>query len=303
MSAVGLAVNVGLAVIKLLAGLLGHSMALVADAVESFTDIIGSLVVWGGLQIAARPADAEHPYGHGRAEALAGMIVGLMLVGAAIGIALQSVRGILAPHPAPAAFTLAVLIGVIAVKETMFQMVRRTARQTGSSAVLADAWHHRSDALTSAAAAVGITVALVGGPAYAPADDWAALFAAGVIVMNAYRLLRVPVHDLMDREPPHLIARVRAVALAVPGVADVEKILARKSGLRYWVDMHLEVDPEITVRHAHELAHGVKDAIRLGLPEVEEVLIHVEPHEPQHRARRGSRTPEIRRHGEERVEN
>ena len=280
MSAVSLCVNACLCIVKLLAGLLGHSMALIADAVESMADIVSSLVVWRSLHIAARPPDGNHPYGHGRAEPLAALIVAVMLFGAAVGIAIQSVREIVSPHRAPAAYTLAVLLVVIAIKESMFHLVRRTARRTGSGAVLADAWHHRSDAITSAAAAIGISVALFGGQAYAPADDWAALFAAGVIVFNGYRLLMPPLHELMDIDQPEIITQLREVAAGVPGVAGVEKVLARKSGLRYWVDMHVEVDPEMSVRHAHELAHGVKDAIRLALPHIEDVLIHIEPYNP-----------------------
>jgi len=275
----GLMVNSGLALIKLLAGLLGHSYALVADAIESMADIFGSLVVWHGLRVASRPADAGHPYGHGRAEPLAALVVSMMLFGAAIGIAIEAVREILRPHHAPAAFTLWVLLGVVTVKELLFRFVGRVGRALGSGAVTADAWHHRSDAITSAAAAIGISIALIGGEGYEPADDWAALLASGVIFANAWRLMRVPLHELMDAEPVYIIERVRKVALQVPGVRDVEKIFARKIGLRYRVDLHVEVDPDMSVRQAHELSHGVKDTICGAMPEVEDVLIHIEPHD------------------------
>jgi cation diffusion facilitator family transporter len=276
---VGLMVNGGLALIKLLAGLLGHSYALVADAVESMADIFGSLVVWHGLRVASRPADADHPYGHGRAEPLAGLVVSMMLFGAAIGIAIEAVREILKPHHAPAAFTLWVLLGVVAVKELLFRFVSRVGRTLGSGAVTVDAWHHRSDAITSAAAAIGIATALTGGEGYEPADDWAALFAAGVIFANAWRLMRVPLHELMDAEPVEIIERVRKVALRAAGVKDVEKVFARKIGLRYRVDLHVEVDPDMSVRQAHELSHGVKDTICEAMPEIEDVLVHIEPHD------------------------
>ena len=279
-SVLGLFVNAGLGIVKLLAGLIGNSTALVADAIESLGDVVGSLVVWRGLKIAAQPADADHPYGHGRAEPLAALIVALLLFGAGGGISVAAIGEILAPHGPPAAFTFWILIAVVAVKETMFRLARRAARRSGSSAVYADAWHHRSDAITSAVAAVGIGLALFAGQQYAVADDWAALFAAGVIGLNAYRLLMPPLHELMDREPPEIIAQVRQVAERVSGVAGVEKVFARKSGLRYWVDMHVEVHPDMSVRRAHEVAHGVKDAIRLAIPSVEDVLIHVEPHNP-----------------------
>ena len=279
-SVIGLIANAGLATIKLVAGLLGNCYALVADAVESMADIFSSIVVWSGLRIASRPADDSHPYGHGKAEALAAMLVALMLMAAGVGIAVQAVRQVMSDHSPPAAFTLWVLIAVIVVKEGLFRIVRRVARATGSHAVLADAWHHRSDAITSAAAGIGISVALLGGEGYEVADDWAALFASGVIVVNAVRLLMPPLHELMDAEPTHVVDGARTVAENVDGVGAVEKIFARKSGLRYWVDMHLEVDPDMSVRRAHDIAHVVKEQVRAAMPEVCDVLIHVEPHAP-----------------------
>lgn len=278
-SVMGLLVNAGLGVVKLLAGLLGHSTALVADAIESLTDVVSSLVVWSGLRIARMPPDQDHPYGHGRAESLAALIVTVMLFGAAVGIAIEAISGIRNPHGTPAAFTLWVLGVVICVKEMMFRLARQTARTSGSSLVLADAWHHRSDALTSLVAAGGISIALLGGEGYAVADDWAALFAAGVIVFNAWRILRPPIRELMDKEPSEIVGQVRSVAERVPGVAGVEKVFARKSGLHYWVDMHVEVDAEMSVRQAHGVSHDVKDAIRNAAPNVQNVLVHIEPHQ------------------------
>jgi cation diffusion facilitator family transporter len=278
-SVMGLVTNAGLATIKLLAGILGNSYALIADAVESMADIFASVVVWSGLRIASMPADKEHPYGHGKAEPLAAFIVALMLFAAGAGIAVQAVREILLPdHMPPASFTLIVLFVVITVKEGFFRMVHRVGMAMGSSAVKTDAWHHRSDAITSAAAAVGIGIALVGGPKYAAADDWAALAASTVILYNAYRLIQPPLHELMDRVPMEIIDRVRSVAVNAPGVAGVEKIFARKSGMSYYVDMHMEVDPDISVRRAHALAHEVKALIRAAVPTVQDVLIHIEPH-------------------------
>ena len=275
----GLLVNAGLGVVKLLGGLLGNSTALVADAIESLADVISSLVVLSGLQIARRPPDEHHPYGHGRAESLAALVVAVMLFGAGIGVAVEAISGVFDPGGLPATFTLWVLIGVILVKETMFQLARRTARATGSSLVLTDAWHHRSDALTSLAAALGIGIALWGGEPYAAADDWAALVAAGAILFNAARMLRPPLHELMDREQPEIVAEVRRVAADVPGVAGVEKTFARKSGLRYLVDMHIEVDREMPVWQAHNVGHHVKEEIRGAVPAVQDVLVHIEPHE------------------------
>jgi cation diffusion facilitator family transporter len=274
---VGLLINGLLAIIKLAAGVLGRSTALVADAVESMADIFGSFVVWSSLHIARKPPDENHPYGHGRAEPIAALVVALMLIGAAVGISITAVREIIQPQHAPAAFTLWVLVGVIVIKEGLFQVGRRLAKRSKSSAVLADAWHHRSDAITSLAALIGIGVAVIGGPGYEAADDWAALLASAIIVFNAYRLSRDPLDELMEVEPTDITDAARLIALDVSRVHDVEKVFARKSGTGYFVDMHLEVEPSMTVHDAHEVAHDVKDAIRAKMPSVRDVLVHVEP--------------------------
>lgn len=286
MSLAGLLLNVALAAVKLVAGVVGHSFALVADAIESSLDVVGSFVVWRGLRIAGQPADRDHPYGHGRAEALAGLLVALLILVAGVGIAAEAVRGLLSPKAPPATFTLAVILGVVVVKEAMYRYVRRAARRTGSGAVLIEAWHHRSDAITSAAAAVGLAIAIFGGPACAQADNWAALVASGVIVVNAVRLIRSPLGDLMDTRPREVVEQVRVVAGGVHGVQAVEKVLARKTGLAYLVDMHVEVAPEMTVDAAHGIAHAVKDAVRGAMPQVQDVLVHIEPHEPRGSASR-----------------
>lgn len=277
LSLLGLLINIVLAAIKLLAGLIGNSYALIADAVESMADIFGSVVVWGGLKIASAPPDERHPYGHGKAEALAALVVAAMLIAASIGIGVAAVREILAPQRPPAAFTLWVLLGVVAAKELLFQAGRRLSQRSGSTAVTADAWHHRSDAITSLAAAIGIGITLIGGPRYVAADGIAALFASGIILFNGIRLIRPPLHELMDTAPVELIEKVRAAAAVVPGVKGIETVQARKSGTHYWVDMHVEVDPAMSVHDAHALAHRVKDAIRSQFPAVRDVLIHIEP--------------------------
>ncbi|HUJ11857.1 MAG TPA: cation diffusion facilitator family transporter [Verrucomicrobiae bacterium] len=275
---VGLATNVLLAVTKLLTGIFGHSYALVADAIESMADSASSIIVWRAVVIAERPADEEHPYGHGKAEAVAAAAVSAMLLAAALLILVRSVKEILAPHHAPEPYTLYVLLGVVLVKETLFRFVGRVGEEIESSAVQADAWHHRSDAITSAAAALGISIALVGGENYRSADDWAAIFAAFIIAFNGFRLLRPAVDELMDAAPREDIVGVaRAVALKVQGVKGVEKCLARKMGYGFLVDMHIEVDGELPVSVAHELAHTVKNAIRTKLPRVLDVTIHIEP--------------------------
>ncbi|MCP4590945.1 MAG: cation transporter [bacterium] len=275
----GIFVNALLAVVKLTAGVLGHSQALIADAVESLADIAGSTIVWGGLTVAAKPPDKNHPYGHGKAESLATLAVAFMLWGAAIGIAIQSVREILTPDRAPAAFTLPVLLVVIVVKETLYRRVQRVGRELGSTAVQSDAWHHRSDALTSLAAAIGISIALIGGEAYAVADDWAALVACLIIATNGSRFLKKAADELMDVSPGDaFFAAARETAQAVEGVRGVEKLFARKMGSRFLVDMHLEVDPSITVEQGHHIGHQVKSALLDKHERISDVLVHLEPH-------------------------
>jgi len=276
---VGVLVSLLLGTIKLVAGLLGHSFALVADAAESFTDIVGSVVVWGGLRIAGKPRTAEHPYGYGKAEALAGLVVAVLIAVAGVGIAVEAVHGIISPHQAPKAFTLAVLVLVVAAKETMFQVVRRAARKSGSPAVEADAWHHRADALTSVAAFIGISVALIGGKGWERADDVAAFLAALVIITSGVRLLIAPVRQLLDASDEVIVREAVEAASSVPGVRNVHKTTARTSGSDAWVDMHVWVDGTMNVRDAHGLAHSVKEAIRARSPRVRDVLVHVEPAE------------------------
>jgi len=277
-SMVGLSVNLLLATGKLIAGVAGTSYALIADAIESLGDSLGSIIVWRGLKIAQRPPDPEHPYGHGKAEPIAGALVAVMLVGAGIGIAVEAAREIAAPHRAPQPFTLAVVLGVVLVKELLFRFVHRVGHETGSNALRADAWHHRSDAITSAAAAIGIAIALVGGPGWERADAWAALFASGIILWNGARVLRPSVEELMDRSAgSELVEETTRVAESCAGVYKVEKLLIRKMGLYYVADMHMEVAPEMTVRDSHSLAHHVKEDVQRRFPQIVEVTIHVEP--------------------------
>ncbi|HTS87644.1 MAG TPA: cation diffusion facilitator family transporter [Gemmatimonadales bacterium] len=276
----GLLLNTVLAITKLVAGVLGNAYVLIADAVESSADIFSSLIVWGGLRIASRQADEDYPFGYGKAEPLAAAVVALLLLGAAAGIVVQSIREIQSPHRPPALFTLVVLIAVVTIKEAMFRKVASVGAEVSSTAVTADAWHHRSDALTSLAAFIGITVSLVGGPSWGAADGWAALAAAGVIVVNAIRLLRPAVHDLMDRSPgAEFLDRISSAALGTPAVQQIEKLKVRKIGFGYHVDLHVQAEPSMSLRDAHILSGQVKSAIRKAVPEVAGVLIHMEPHE------------------------
>lgn len=279
-SVLGILANVLLAGAKGIAGVLGHSYALIADAVESALDIVGSLVVWGGMRIALIPPDEDHPFGHGKAEPLAALVVAVGLMIAAVGIAIQSVREIMNPHHAPAPFTLVVLAVVVVLKEALYRYMRRVGLEVGSTALKADAWHHRSDALTSLAAFIGISIALWGGPGYEAADDWAALIACAVIGYNGYCLIKPALAEVMDAAPPaEWIEQAREAAASVEGVIGLDVCVGRKMGFDLFIDLHIEVDGAMSVREGHELAHIVKDAIRAANPRVRDVLIHVEPRE------------------------
>ena len=277
---VGMAVNIGLMLVKGVAGWLGNSYALIADALESATDLVTSFFVWLGLRTASRQPDANHPYGHGKAEPLAALLVALALWGAAALIAVQGIENIRTPHALPKPFTLVVLAAVVAIKEILFRRVARVGEEVDSNAVKADAWHHRSDAITSLTAFIGISVALIGGPGYESADDWAALVASVIIVYNAYHIFRPAFGEIMDETPPgDWKSEIEQIAGQVPGVHGIEKCYVRKMGLEYFVDLHLQVDGDLTVRQGHAIAHEVKEAIREQKSMIYDVLIHIEPAE------------------------
>ena len=274
----GLVINVVLASVKIVAGVVGHAYVLIADGMESALDVAGSIVIWGGLTVAARPPDRTHPYGHGKAEPIAALVVAICVLAAAIGLAIESVREILTPHHGPAPFTLAILVVVIVIKEFLFRYVNRIGQDLESTAVRTDAWHHRSDALTSGAAFIGISVALIGGERWQSADDWAALFACAVIATNGVLLALPALQEIMDTAPAGKIVKtILAVASSVPGVVEVEKCYARKMGLDYYVDLHVGVDGNISVHQGHEIAHRVKSAIQQSDSRIADVLVHIEP--------------------------
>ncbi|MDZ7877178.1 MAG: cation diffusion facilitator family transporter [Saprospiraceae bacterium] len=276
----GILVNLVLAFVKGFVGFFGHSFALIADAIESLADVFTSIIVFFGLKAASKAPDEDHPYGHGRAEPLAGIVVAISLIGAAILIAIESIRLIMTPHKTPEPYTLIVLIMVVVVKELMFRHVEQTANDIGSTAVKGDAWHHRSDAITSLTAAIGITIALIGGEGYESADDWAALIASVLIVYNAVHIFQPAFHEVMDKAvSDELVVEVRALAAKVEGVIDVEKCFIRKSGFEYFVDIHIIVDGSLTVREGHKIGHDVKDFIMLYKPLIYNVLTHIEPNE------------------------
>jgi len=274
----GMALNIALAVIKVGGGLLGHAYALVADGVESLTDVAISILIWAGFQWAARPPDADHPYGHGKAEAVSGLFTASVILAASFGIGWHAVAEIRDPHQVPRWWTLAILAAVVATKVIFSRRLEAVSRDTESTALGAEAWHHLSDALTSAAAFIGIAIAVLGGPAYAAADGWAALVASLVIAFSGFGIFRKALNEVMDiAVPAELENQVRAIALRVPGVAELDKCRVRKSGLSYLVDIQIRVRGELSVRQGHEIAHVVKDTLLASYLKVSDVSVHVEP--------------------------
>lgn len=270
--------NTVLALAKGITGVFGHSYALIADAIESTADIFSSFLVIIGLRVSTRPADDNHPYGHGKAEAVVTFAVVTFLLFSAVIIAIQSIENIRTPHESPKPFTLIVLGIIIAIKEFAYRYVKKRGRSAGSTMLEADAWHHRSDAITSAFAFVGISIAIWLGPGYEAADDWAALVAAGIIVYNAYRIFRPALSEVMDENRyDDMIHEIRSIAVNVEGVCDTEKCFVRKMGMEFYVDLHLVVNAEISVREGHLIAHNVKDTLTAKIPEIADVHIHVEP--------------------------
>jgi len=272
--------NASLAIIKGLAGFFGNSYALIADAIESTADIFSSFLVLFGLKYASRPADKNHPYGHGRAEPLITFLVVGFLITSATIIAYESIKNIGTPHELPKIWTLFVLIPLIIWKEISFQLVIRKAKETNSSSLKADAWHHRSDAITSIAALIGISIALYFGNGYETADDWAALFASGFILYNSYKIFRPALGEIMDEHLyDDLVADIRKVSLSCAGVVATEKCFVRKAGMKYHVELHAIVQADITVKYGHEIAHNLKDTLLNEIPQLGHVLIHIEPTE------------------------
>ncbi len=272
--------NASLAIIKGLAGFFGNSYALIADAIESTADIFSSFLVLFGLKYASRPADKNHPYGHGRAEPLITFLVVGFLITSATIIAYESIKNIGTPHELPKIWTLFVLIPLIIWKEISFQLVIQKAKETNSSSLKADAWHHRSDAITSIAALIGISIALYFGNGYETADDWAALFASGFILYNSYKIFRPALGEIMDEHLyDDLVADIRKVSLSCAGVVATEKCFVRKAGMKYHVELHAIVQADITVKFGHEIAHNLKDTLLNEIPQLGHVLIHIEPTE------------------------
>jgi cation diffusion facilitator family transporter len=270
--------NTTLALIKGLAGFFGNSYALIADAIESTTDIFASLLVLFGIKYSSRPADENHPYGHGRAEPLITFLVVGFLITSATIIGYESIINIQTPHELPKPWTLFVLGAIIIWKEYSFRLVMKRSKETNSSSLKADAWHHRSDAITSVAAFTGISIALFLGKGYEAADDWAALFASVFILYNSYLIFRPALGEIMDEHLyDDLVEEIREVSHQVDGIIDTEKCFIRKAGMKYHVDLHARVNGAITVKEGHDLSHKLKDTLREKIPELGHVLIHIEP--------------------------
>jgi cation diffusion facilitator family transporter len=270
--------NAGLAIAKGVTGVLGHSDAMIADAIESTADVFASFLVIFGLRYAAKPADENHPYGHGKAEALVTFaVVGFLLISATI-IAVESIRNLQEPQEKPELFTLYVLGIIILIKELSYRYVKKKSIETNSSSLHADAWHHRSDAISSLMAFVGISIALIFGEGFEKADDWAALLASFFIVYNAFLIFRPALGEIMDEHlHDHVVAKIRELSVNVSGVLDTEKCLVRKTGMVYIVDLHVEVDGKLSVFEGHEISHRLKDYLMEQMPEISDVLIHIEP--------------------------
>lgn len=270
--------NSALAAIKLIIGYLGNSYAIIADAIESTTDIFSSLLVLFGIKYAYRPADKNHPYGHGRAEPLITFLVVGFLITSATIIGYESIKNIGTPHALPKAWTLFFLGPIILWKEISFRLVMKRSKETHSSSLRADAWHHRSDAVTSLAAFIGISIALILGKGYEAADDWAALFASLFILYNSYMIFRPALGEIMDENLyDNLIQQIRDISETVEGIITTEKCLIRKVGIVYHVDLHATVDSNISVRKGHDIAHALKNTLKEKLPQLGNILIHIEP--------------------------
>jgi cation diffusion facilitator family transporter len=274
--------SAALALLKGTVGILGNSYAMIADAIESVTDIFASVIVLIGLKVAAKPADKDHPYGHGKAEAIATFAVAAIMISSATIIVSQSIENIRTPHALPKSFTLYVLGAIILFKELSFQYVNKKSKEAGSTSLQADAWHHRSDAITSLAAFVGISIALIMGDGYETADDWAALLASGAIFYNSYLIIKPAMGEIMDEHLyEDMIQLIRAKSKDISGLIDTEKCLVRKMGMQYYVDLHIKVNASLTVEEGHQIAHRLKDYLMQTLPEIVDVLIHVEPQEEE----------------------
>ncbi len=276
-AAAGLLVNFALGIVKLIGGWQGQSFALIADSVNSLGDVIATLVVLIALHVARQPADAEHPYGHTRAEGVAATNVALLITLSGLWLIWESMHRFVAPSPPPSGWTMWIAVGNLALKEALFQYHRSVARRTGSAAILANAWDHRSDALCALAVLVGLAASRYGTVGTA-ADAGASLVVALIITASGIHLFRKTASELMDLQADDaFLSQIRNLALSVAGVRDVETLWVRKSGLEYFADIHIEVDPHLSVREGHAIGHRVKSKLLESFPSLRDVLVHLEP--------------------------
>lgn len=279
LSGMSLIANVSLACLKMLVGFFGNSFALIADGIESLADVVSSAIVWTGIRISEKDADHEHPFGHGKAEAIAALLASVGLLVSAGIIAVNAIREIVTPHHAPALFTVPVIVGIIAIKEWLHHVLAKAAGRLDSGALKAEAWHHRSDSLTSLGVLVGVGIAVYAGPNYAFADDVAALLVTILIVFNAIKIARPALDELMDkRVEGDSVRHVEVIASALEGIEGLETVMIRRAGPRYAAEIHMEVDPEMTVERAHALSHEFKSALQESEDlKLDHVVVHVEP--------------------------
>lgn len=280
---IGLAVNVGLAAVKLIGGLVGQSFALIADAVNSIGDVVTTIVVLFALRVAQRPPDDEHPYGHTRAEAIAASNVALLVVVSAVFVGWEAVQRFGLRHEPPPAWTLWIAGFNVLIKEGLYQYKVRVGRRTGSAAIVANAWDHRSDAFCSLAVLIGLAAIRFGGPSFVGADEVASMVVVTAIVWSGVQLFRSSASELMDPQADsEFVGGIRRAAREVEGVRDVEKLWVRKSGLEFFADIHIQVDPHLTVAAGHRIGHQVKARLLDQFPGLRDVLIHLEPFPHDH---------------------
>ena len=279
---IGLGINLTLGVAKLVGGIFGNSFALIADAVNSLGDVVSTVVVLLALRIAQQPPDKEHPYGHTRAEGIAASNVAIIIIVSALLVGWEALQRLTLQHAIPPVWTLWIAGINVAIKEALYHYKVRIGRRTGSTSLIANAWDHRSDALSALAVLIGLAVIRWGGPQYIYADEVASLVVVAMIILSGIHLFRSSASDLMDMQAePELVEQIRADALTVPGVMDVETLWVRKSGLEHFADIHIEVDPQMTVADGHEIGHTDKDHLLQHFPSVRDVLVHLEPY-PHH---------------------
>ncbi len=275
---IGLLCNLILGGIKLAGGIIGNSVALMADAFNSMGDVSISIVVLFSLWVAQKPADKEHPYGHTRAEAIAASNISLFIVLGALWVGWQAIQSLFLLHENPPVWTLGIAGGNVVAKEILYRYKHAVGQRTGSGALIANAWDHRADALCSLAVLAGLSMVRFGGPSLIWADEAAALIVVAIIAWSAVHLYCKGVHDLLDPQAEDaILVEVTQTASSVASVQAVEKLRLRKSGLEFFAEIHIQVDPDLTVSSGHQIGHHVKDALLSRHPYIRDVLVHLEP--------------------------